>query len=269
MSQKDLQGYPVRDFMRTRLGLSGTALLIYAMIYCFTAYGSGSFWGSRAYIAERVGVSLSSVDRALKRLLLSGYIIKSDDRHLSFKTSVYIANLGILRGCAEAQKAPEETRAPGENPKASEKGERTEKEIAATEIKDINMPGAKEINTPVAKEINMPLIKEKRPHLQECRELLKGRVPNAKEFLNAVLEKYRKSQLDCAKNYGTWTEIILTPRQFDYLTGRWGDDAVCHYIDKLEYYIINNPNRNVRGYFATLNRWLDEDMSINVGKNDV
>lgn len=275
----DLRGFAVRNFMRQELGLSGTALFVYALIYSFTAYGSGKFWGSRSYIAERVGVSLSSVDRALKKLLALGLITKLSDRHLCFKTSVYAANLELI-GAPEPKRAAPTLQAEEKKPPREAVCAQTD-ECAENIGRCAERVGVCAENIGRAESIGRtenvgrvedymprgPGEKDWRPYVKRCKELLSEEPPNLKEFMKLCLGRQRELELDRAGNYGSWIEIILTRRQYNYLTERWGEDAVHNYIDRLESYIINHPKRTVRGHFDTLRRWLDEDLSINVYQN--
>ena len=64
----------IQGFMISRLGLSGTDLLIYAIIYGFSQDGDSVFKGTRAYLAEWCNTSMSSVSRSLKELQKRGLI---------------------------------------------------------------------------------------------------------------------------------------------------------------------------------------------------
>lgn len=74
-------------FMITELKLCGTPLLVYAMIYSFTVSGK-EYWGSRNYIAKRVGCSVSTVDRALRKLEKMGLI---NERQKAYGRNIYVA----------------------------------------------------------------------------------------------------------------------------------------------------------------------------------
>ena len=261
MTKQQLCGVPVRDFMRTTLSLSGTALYVYALIYSFTAYGSGYFWGTRAYIANRVGVSLSSVDRALRKLTNGGFIIKALDRHLRFTTSVYMANLDILGGeisenildtASEAQ-IPEEEQIYKEAP--------PEKSHSDTDrAKNDALYGT-------IHEIEEALQEKWRSMSERGRELLSARPPNTVGFVNICKERLSDIERNKPIDYGDTVEIYMTKNQYEYLVRRFGDMAVRNYIMRLEDYIMKYPRRTIRGHFATLHRWLCEDMTINVDKN--
>lgn len=74
-------------FMITELKLCGTTLLVYALIYSFTVSGK-EYWGSRNYLAERVGCSVSTVDRALRKLEKMGLI---NERQKAYGRNIYVA----------------------------------------------------------------------------------------------------------------------------------------------------------------------------------
>ena len=66
-----MENYSVYGFMTRELGLKGAELQVFALIYSFVRL-SGEFSGSRSYIAERVGISERTVDRAMRDLVQRG-----------------------------------------------------------------------------------------------------------------------------------------------------------------------------------------------------
>lgn len=75
---QEREGYfKIYDFMVGRLGLTGTPLLVYALVYSFYEAGR-TLRASREYIARRVGVTDRSVRRVLAELCESGYIKRID-----------------------------------------------------------------------------------------------------------------------------------------------------------------------------------------------
>ena len=68
----------IHQFMIDDMGLSGVALLIYALIYSFSSQRK-IYYGTREYLAKRTGASLSAVDRALGKLCSLGFIRKIKD----------------------------------------------------------------------------------------------------------------------------------------------------------------------------------------------
>nr|MBQ8891045.1 helix-turn-helix domain-containing protein [Clostridia bacterium] len=72
-------GFIIFDFMYNRLGLSGAELLVFALVYSYCRTGGGRFFGTRGHIAERTGLSLSSVSRVLGELCRRGILIKEGE----------------------------------------------------------------------------------------------------------------------------------------------------------------------------------------------
>ena len=89
---KEENSVTIHGWMITRLGLSGTDLLIYAIIYGFSQDGNSLFFGSRTYLKEWTGTSLSSVSRSLKTLIERGLIEQVyhsvDNKDVHYKANV-------------------------------------------------------------------------------------------------------------------------------------------------------------------------------------
>lgn len=75
-TQRILGSFMIHSFMVDELELSGTRLLIYAIIYSFTVGREGLYYGTQDYLSEMGGMSLSSVKRVLSYLTEKGYIEK-------------------------------------------------------------------------------------------------------------------------------------------------------------------------------------------------
>ena len=81
----------IQHFMVEELGLSGTALIIYAIIYSYTK-NNAEYWGTRDYLARRAGCSTVAVDNALRKLEKMGLI---NERQKPYERNVYRAlNVG-------------------------------------------------------------------------------------------------------------------------------------------------------------------------------
>lgn len=68
----------IQGWMRTRLNLSGNELIAMALIYGFSQDGESAFIGSMSYIADWIGASRKTAERAVKSLVERGYIKKTD-----------------------------------------------------------------------------------------------------------------------------------------------------------------------------------------------
>ena len=70
----------IQGWMRTELGLKGTDLIIYAIIYGFSQTEKQWFTGSRQYLAEWTGCTVRTVQSTLDRLTAEGYLHKRKGR---------------------------------------------------------------------------------------------------------------------------------------------------------------------------------------------
>lgn len=79
--------YKIHDFFVTEYGLSGTELLVYAVIYSFCEKSKdGNFHGSRQYLAKRVNSCERNVQRALNNLCEKKLLTKNSQVG---ETSIY------------------------------------------------------------------------------------------------------------------------------------------------------------------------------------
>jgi len=73
---KDQNSFTIHGWMRTKLNLSGNALMIYSIIFGFSQDAQSAFYGTRQYLSDFIGASRPTVDKALNELCELGYIIK-------------------------------------------------------------------------------------------------------------------------------------------------------------------------------------------------
>jgi hypothetical protein len=78
MSIKDDNYFTVKGWMINKLGLSGSALVAYAVIYGFSQDGQSSFCGSISYLASCAGVTDRGIQKSLHELIEKGYINKKE-----------------------------------------------------------------------------------------------------------------------------------------------------------------------------------------------
>lgn len=67
----------IQGWMRTKLNLKGNELLAYAVIYGFSQTDGAKFTGSRKYLAEWCGCSMSTIDRTLNSLVDKGLVSRT------------------------------------------------------------------------------------------------------------------------------------------------------------------------------------------------
>ena len=73
---RDDNYYQISGWMLNKLGLKGTELQIFAIIYGFSQDGESMFSGSLSYLGDWVGASKPTVIKALKELVSKEYITK-------------------------------------------------------------------------------------------------------------------------------------------------------------------------------------------------
>lgn len=99
--------YTVHRFMIDLLKLSGSKLLIFALIYSFSNDGKSEFRGSREYISMSTGVSLRTVDTVLSELCKKGFIIRSDN-HTLHSVYSYSANYDLIESMSRKRSKAEQ-----------------------------------------------------------------------------------------------------------------------------------------------------------------
>lgn len=68
----------IQGWMRTKLGLKGNELLVYALIYGFSQDGESKFVGSAKYISEWVGITKKATFAILKKMTEAGLILRHE-----------------------------------------------------------------------------------------------------------------------------------------------------------------------------------------------
>lgn len=98
IKEKECINIPLHKFMHS-LGLRGTELIIYALLYSFTKGEESYYYGSLRWLADSCGVSLRSVQRAVKKLSEYGLIeitekgIRCDEEYIKEHENAISGNL--------------------------------------------------------------------------------------------------------------------------------------------------------------------------------
>lgn len=82
----------IQDWMIADLQLKGNELLTYALIYGFSQDGESEFKGSLKYISEFLGVSKSTAQRSIEKLVDRGIVEKRVEEISGVKFNRYIAH---------------------------------------------------------------------------------------------------------------------------------------------------------------------------------
>lgn len=85
--------YQISGWMLNCLGLRGTELQVFAVIYGFSQDGESTFSGSLKYLEDWVGASRPTIIKALKELVNKDYIIKETHEVNNVSFNRYKANL--------------------------------------------------------------------------------------------------------------------------------------------------------------------------------
>ena len=97
--------FTIHRFMTRDLGLRGSVLIIYAIIYSFSADGKETFYGSREMLEELGGLRATSVKDALKQLLDKKLILKHKGQKP--RTKEYSVNLEKLNSNSRISTQPQ------------------------------------------------------------------------------------------------------------------------------------------------------------------
>ena len=94
---KDENYFQVSGWMLNNLGLKGTALEVYAIIYGFSQDGESCFAGSLQYLSDFTNTSKPTVIKALKELVEKDFLIKQEIEMNGVKFNKYKANLQVVK----------------------------------------------------------------------------------------------------------------------------------------------------------------------------
>lgn len=107
---RDDNFFLVSGWMLNRLGLKGTALHVFAIIYGFSQDGEGSFTGSLQYLMDFTNTSSKhTVLKALKELVDKEYIVKLENTINGVRFCTYKTNAPVVQKLHQggAENAPE------------------------------------------------------------------------------------------------------------------------------------------------------------------
>jgi len=94
---KDENYYQISGWMLNQLGLKGTELNIFAIIYGFTQDETTEFKGSLNYMCEFTGMSKPSVIKAINGLISKELVIKTEYLINNVKQNAYRVNMWVVK----------------------------------------------------------------------------------------------------------------------------------------------------------------------------
>lgn len=226
-------GFTVQRFMPRVLGLSGTALLVYAAIYSFSIKG-GECFASVDYLADCTGASPTSVKRAIKKLREDNYIFKCGESE--YRTVCYMANMRLAH---EAKRMLESGEVSDELLLKIQNDTAPEDRNDALTVSKCYGEGFKMAHN--NKEIN----KYTSTTAATGRERLIDKV-EAPLFLYLGEEEL----------------VMLTMEQYQSLFDLLGEELLNHYIMRVQAYLMNYPSRTINSHYRTILKWVKEDTAL-------
>lgn len=94
---RDDNFYLIGGWMINRLGLKGTALQVFAIVYGFSQDGEGLFSGSLQYLCDFTNASKPTIIKALKELVDAGLLIKGERLENGVRQCTYQVSLEVVK----------------------------------------------------------------------------------------------------------------------------------------------------------------------------
>lgn len=96
--------YIIHGWMLNRLGLKGTQLQVFSIIYGFSQDGENEYSGSLSYLCDFTGASKPTIIKALSELSDRGFLIKRQERINGVLFNHYSANLQVVKNFNQGSK---------------------------------------------------------------------------------------------------------------------------------------------------------------------
>lgn len=231
----------IQGWMRTEMGLSGAALMVYATIYGFSQTGNCYFTGSIDYLAEWAGVKRRQVISILKNLTESGYVEKSEVGYNRFR---YRTDREMVRN-ARREWCKNDTI---DGAKMTPDGAKSAPDGAKMTPNNIDIYN----NNNIA--INT--------HTAGAREESAEAVENVENFTTSggvPLPEDKNGREEAATILcGPNKNVKLTPAQLEELENRI-PNQITRYIHRLSRYKVGRANAAMMDDFQWLLGWISED----------
>lgn len=228
----------IQGWMRTEMGLSGAALMVYATIYGFSQTGNCYYSGSIDYLSEWAGVKRRQVISILKDLTESGYIEKNEVGYNRFR---YRTDREMVKN-ARREWCKNDTidgakMTPYGAKSAPDGAKKTPNNIYNNNINNIN------INT----------------HTAGAREEGPEAVENSTQAGGVPLPEYKNGRAEAATILcGPNKNVKLTPAQLEELENRI-PYQITRYIHRLSRYKVGRENAAMMDDYQWLLGWISED----------
>ena len=226
----------IQGWMRSEMGLSGAALIVYATIYGFSQTGNCYYSGSIDYLVEWAGVQRRQVMRILKELTEAGYIEKTEAGYNRFRyrTDREMVQNAHHRWCHN---------------------DTIDGDIM-TPDGDIMTPN----NIDIYNNNNNIAINT---HTAGAREDVPEAVENSTQAGGVPLPEYKNGREEAATILcGPNKNVKLTPAQLEELENRI-PNQITRYIHRLSRYKVGRDNAAMMDDYQWLLGWISEDHADN------
>lgn len=228
----------IQGWMRTEMGLSGAALMVYATIYGFSQTGNCYYSGSIDYLAEWAGVKRRQVISILKDLTESGYIEKSEVGYNRFRyrTDREMVQNARNRWCNNCTI---------DGAKMTPDGAKSAPDGAKSAPNNIDIYNNNNIN--------------KNTHNAGAREDVSEAVENSTQAGGVPLPEDENGRAEAATILcGPNKNVKLTPAQLEELENRI-PNQIRRYIHRLSRYKVGRDNAAMMDDYQWLLGWISED----------
>ena len=221
----------IQGWMRSEMGLSGAALMVYAVIYGFSQTGNCYYSGSIDYLAEWAGVKRRQVISILKDLTESGYIEKNEIGYNRFR---YRTDREMVRNARR-----------GWCNNCTIDGAKMTPDGAKSAPNNIDIYNNNNIN--------------KNTHNAGAREAVPEAVENSTQAGGVPLPEDKNGSAEAATILcGPNKNVKLTPAQLEELENRI-PNQLTRYIYRLSRYKVGRENAATMDDFQWLLGWISED----------
>ena len=233
----DTTGYAVHTFMN-KLGLRGTVLQAYALLYSFTKGERGMFYGTRRYLAKALLVSERSIYRALKTLFERELIENAVNEELGLSGIRCVDPSAIF-----------------------DKKEKTPHPVS--EEKPIEKKAIEE-----REEVKIPFWTDEKRNAAYKRIICErlGTITPDEEAL--VLSQYRERSVNpksAFQKLGKEGRVLMTEPQYKKLAEILSADQLHTYIERLELMLKRNDETGIRcskAHYKVIKKWIEEDIKL-------
>ena len=230
--------YHVFEFMRS-LGLTGNVLNVYALLYSFTRSQAGLYYGSQETLANMLGISLRTVQRAYRELYRFGYIEKTRVGKFSGVKCTHESVNKNKDGNARKREQPSETARGGERGQGEAK-----KEILSRRIDSASNGARREIET-------SPIVDS---------------VEGVLERRDVRVDYYRNPDPKYKLHYfGRHKHVAMTGAQYAELCALIEPEWVEYYIARCDCMVDKNIENPINApppphsYYRTIRSWIHKD----------